>query len=100
MEIPTQIRSEFGSGQSIDPKIARKAAECVARNAKSPSEALFFLDLLGLIDPLPENEVVILKKDRLTPQRKLARAEAKRKREEAELKRIQDLNIQPYEIGE
>lgn len=93
-----QIKARFGSGVTVDDGIAKLAAECAVRNSKSTEDALLLLDMLGLIPP--QTPVVILQKDRLTPERKEARKRAREARIAREKAKIKDLDLLPHEIGE
>ena len=91
---------------TIDPRVGEKAAKAVAINADGPQEALFLLDMLGLVGPQEGNErkvrSQVKSKDDLARDR--LRAERRRVREaNKEKERIEQLaarGIQPHEVGE
>jgi hypothetical protein len=93
---PWEVKSDLGSGTTIDPHVAKKAAKAVAQHSHGVDDALLLLDMLGLIDPLPGNEPKDLSKTQRANSLETRRERVK-KRKEDELKR---LNATAEEIGE
>lgn len=104
-----KLRFDF-TWATIDPRVGEKAAKAVAINAKGSQEALFFLDMLGLVAPQEGNEPVdgseVKKEDdlaRAKAKRDLTRLRRKvRAKNELSIKNEQLLarGIQPEEYGE
>lgn len=53
-----KISGDFGFYEKVDHPVAVAAAKAVCLKANDSIDAALLLDMLGLIDPLPENEPV------------------------------------------
>jgi len=84
-----RINSDFGSGISVAPEVAKVAARAVALNTTGTDDGRLLLDMLGLIPAQPGFEIVSHtgRKNEIT-------AVARR------AKRKKDANYTPEEIGE
>ena len=89
------MKSDFGSGTTIDPHVAKQAAKAVVQHSVGTDDALLLLDMLGLIDPLPGNEP----KDHVKAQR-ASSLETRRDRTARKKAQLKKLNATPEEIGE
>jgi hypothetical protein len=86
-----KVKGDFGFYEKVDLPVAVAAAKAVCLKANDTAEALLFLDMFGLIDPLPENEPV---KHKRSAQRR------REKQEQIENDTMSRLGVSPEEIGE
>jgi len=98
----TPINSDFGSGTTIDPRVAQQAARAVAILVDNVDDARVFLDILGLIPPQPgfepmdKRNVKNKRNQENYEMRKLRAGFGKASREE----KYRKLGVTPEEIGE
>ena len=86
-----RINTDFGSGITIDKRVAESAAKAVTHLVPDKEDATLFLDMLGLIPPQPGYEPNTQFEYKKEQNKK---REARKKQE----KRYED--IQPFEYGE
>lgn len=96
--------TDFGSGCTVDKKAAHLAAKTVTRNAEDTKDALFLLDMLGLIPPQPGYESITQnqyrEKQRNSKRREEVRMRKRKEREAIEIAKLIEQGISPEEIGE
>lgn len=77
-------------GESLDDMVVLKAAKAVALMTTDKQEALLMLDMLGIVDPQPGNEIKLRRESKaeLQAERRRIVAEEQAKEKEKNRKRI------------
>lgn len=93
---PWELCSDFGSGTTIDPRIAKQAAKTVAKRSVGIDDAVLLLDMLGLIPPQPGNEPTDLR----TTKHKINLETRRLRKAQYKENLLNKLNATAEEIGE
>lgn len=88
-----RINSDFGSGQTVDSRVAVDAAKEVVSHSLGIEDALLLLDMLGLIPAQPGNEPTDLKATK-------QKLDLVSRRERTRKSKLEAMGVTPEEIGD